>query len=174
MDLGGLAENLLSGGMPAAVASTQFGHHSRVDVTLPGAAGHEPRIVPAPGVGHGRADRGSRNRGGMLARRVEARILVHPRRSWSTTAVPLGAETAVRLRFRAAHALRFCAVLGGIEAPIAQGRRVREFLGRYEHGRYGIRWDLRDTRGGLVPPGVYAYQLVAGTSIARRKMVVIP
>ena len=145
MDLGGLAENLLSGGMPAAVASTQFGHHSRVDVTLPGAAGHEPRIVPAPGVGHGRADRGSRNRGGMLARRVEARTLVHPRRSWSTTAVPLGAETAVRLRFRAAHALRFCAVLGG-----------------------------PDSRGGLVPPGVYAYQLVAGTSIARRKMVVIP
>jgi len=25
-----------------------------------------------------------------------------------------------------------------------------------------------------VPPGVYSYQLVAGTSIARRKMVVIP
>jgi hypothetical protein len=56
----------------------------------------------------------------------------------------------------------------------AQGRRMREFGGRYESGRYRIGWDLRDGRGSLVPPGVYTYRLVAGHSVGRRKMVVIP
>ena len=56
----------------------------------------------------------------------------------------------------------------------APGRRVRGFAGRYEPGLHRIEWDLRDARGRIVPPGIYAYRLVAGGSTAKRKLVVIP
>lgn len=61
-----------------------------------------------------------------------------------------------------------------LEVFDTQGRRVRGFSARYEPGRYRIEWDLRDGRGHIVPPGMYAYRLRAGTFEARRKMVVMP
>src|SRR5207247_2377198 len=42
---------------------------------------------------------------------------VHPRRNWSTMAVSLAGEKSVRLRFLAAHALRFAGVLEQPSAP---------------------------------------------------------
>ena len=61
-----------------------------------------------------------------------------------------------------------------LEIYDSQGRRVREFAGRYDAGLQRILWDLRTNRGRRVPPGIYAYRLVAGAYEARRKLVVVP
>src|SRR5262249_15505309 len=59
----------------------------------------------------------------------------HPRRNWITMAVPIGSETSVRLRFRAAHALRFVGVLGGLGTPaVSTAPLVRAVTGS------GIDW----------------------------------
>ncbi len=55
-----------------------------------------------------------------------------------------------------------------------QGRIVHRWAGRHEAGRHSIQWDLRNTRGRPVSPGIYAYRLRAGGFEAQRKMVVIP
>jgi len=47
-------------------------------------------------------------------------------------------------------------------------------LPRVTSGRYGIELDMRDGDGRLVPPGIYAYRLRAGSFMAQRKTVVIP
>jgi hypothetical protein len=56
----------------------------------------------------------------------------------------------------------------------SQGRKVREFAGRYDAGPHRIAWDLRTNRGHGVPPGIYAYRLVAGPHEAVLKLVVLP
>ena len=61
-----------------------------------------------------------------------------------------------------------------LEIYDSQGRRVREFAGRYGAGLQEIVWDLRTSRGRRVPPGIYAYRLAAGAYEARRKLVVLP
>jgi hypothetical protein len=55
-----------------------------------------------------------------------------------------------------------------------QGRKVREFSGRYDAGPHRIAWDLHTERGRRVAPGIYAYRLVAGPHEAIRKLVVLP
>ena len=61
-----------------------------------------------------------------------------------------------------------------LEIYDSQGHRVREFAGRYDAGPRRILWDLRTNRGRRVPPGIYAYRLMAGAHEARRKLVVLP
>ena len=61
-----------------------------------------------------------------------------------------------------------------LEVFDAQGRLVRAFRSREPAGRRRLEWDLADSRGQLVPAGVYTYRMRAGAFEARRKMVVLP
>ncbi len=56
----------------------------------------------------------------------------------------------------------------------AQGRRVRDYVARYEAGTHRIDWDLRSNRGRRVAPGIYTCRLSAGSRELRRKAVVLP
>jgi len=55
-----------------------------------------------------------------------------------------------------------------------QGRRVRDYVARYEAGTHRIEWDLRSSRGRRVAPGIYTYRLSAESNELRRKAVVLP
>jgi hypothetical protein len=55
------------------------------------------------------------------------------------------------------------------------GRRVATLArGQYPAGRHTAVWNLRESSGASVPPGIYVYRLEAGTFRARRKMSVLP
>lgn len=54
------------------------------------------------------------------------------------------------------------------------GQEVRSLsTGFRPTGDYGLTWDLRDSRGTLVPNGVYIVRLDAGTASASRKAIVV-
>ena len=56
-----------------------------------------------------------------------------------------------------------------------QGRRVRVLAHRrFEAGEHEVEWDRSSTSGARTNPGVYYYELTAGSRHARRKMVVLP
>ena len=58
----------------------------------------------------------------------------------------------------------------------ATGRRVRTLTSGWRlSGQHRVEWDQRDSRGGLVQPGVYVYRLRAARSgVVERKLVVLP
>ena len=54
------------------------------------------------------------------------------------------------------------------------GRRVKSFAQALPAGPQQIAWDLRNSRGESVAPGIYLYRRRAGPDAAQRKMVVLP
>lgn len=56
----------------------------------------------------------------------------------------------------------------------AQGRRIREFVARYEAGRHLVEWDLRTGQGRRVAPGIYTCRLRAGRLESNRRLAVLP
>ena len=94
-----------------------------------------------------------------------------------------GAVTAFRLHqnvpnpFQRSTRIAFDLPRGGavkLEVFDTQGRRVWSHGARYEPGRHGVDWNLRDRDDRRVAPGIYSYRLVAGSDIAVRKLVVMP
>ena len=46
-------------------------------------------------------------------------------------------------------------------------------VGRLQAGRHGVNWEGRDTRGQLVPSGIYFYRLRSGNRAESRKMTLV-
>lgn len=79
--------------------------------------------------------------------------------------------------FRSATEFRFDLPVAAdvrLEVFDALGRLVRMFRSLEPAGRHRLEWDLSDSRGRVVPAGVYTYRMRAGAFEARRKMVVLP
>ncbi len=57
----------------------------------------------------------------------------------------------------------------------AQGRLVRTVADhRFPAGFHGVDWDRRNAGGTSVAPGVYLYQIHAGSFLEQKKMVLLP
>jgi hypothetical protein len=56
-----------------------------------------------------------------------------------------------------------------------QGRRIRTLAsGSATAGGHSIAWDLRDSRGDPVAPGIYFARLEAGGRVLTQKLLVVP